>query len=134
MLPVERKITTADGSVVDGEFVDGEFEFSTQQFANYWEELLGPVFDKAILFFTDQLQRGIGQVPELIFDPRSAGIPRGLVTELLVNFKRQVEENRNPASASDYYLTRDTFLLGARLGAGYVGRGEVAYQLSLIHI
>jgi len=128
MLPVDRQITTDDGSVVDGEFVDGEFEFSTQQFANYWEELLGPVFDKAVLFFTAQLQRGIGQVPELIFDPRSAGIPRGLVTELLVNFKRQVEENRHPTSANDYYLTRDTFLLGARLGAGYVGRGEVAYQ------
>ncbi|MEE3329791.1 MAG: hypothetical protein VX246_02885 [Myxococcota bacterium] len=128
MMPVDREITTADGSVVDGEFVDGEFEFSTQQFANYWEELLGPVFDKAVLFFTAQIQRGIGQVPELIFDPRSAGIPRGLVTELLVNFKRQVEENRHPTSASDYYLTRDTFLLGARLGAGYVGRGEVAYQ------
>ena len=127
MLPVDRYVTTDDGAVVDGEFIDGEFEFSTQEFANYWEELLSPALERGGLFLLGQVQRGVGQVPELVFDPRSVGLVRGLVAELLVNFKRQVEENRNPSHAEDYYITRDTFLLGARVGGGIVGRGEVAY-------
>lgn len=127
LLPVDRNLTTDDGAVRDGKLVTGRFEGSTQEFDNYWEEMLGPVWDRALLFVMAQVQRTVGSVPEIVFDERSVGFPKGLILELLVNFKRTTAENSSPTSARDYYVTNDSFLLGARLGGGFVARGEVAY-------
>lgn len=126
LIPVERDLSTSDGAVVDGELVDGAYEESTQDFANYWEALLGPIWDRAFVTLLSQLQKSVSQISELVFDQRSVGLSRGLVAELLLDFDRKVEENRAPTSARDYYITRDTVALGARLGGGIVGRGEVA--------
>jgi hypothetical protein len=127
LLPVDRSLTTADGAVRDGELVSGEFEGSTYEFDNYWEELLGPVWDRFVIFVLAQIQRSVSAIPEIVFDERSVGLPEGLVVELLINFKRTTEENPNPASSREYYVTNDEFLLGARLGGGFVVRGEAAY-------
>jgi len=127
LLPVDRNLTTEDGAVRDGELVTGRFEGSTQEFDNYWEEMLGPIWERGLLFVMGQVQRTVGSVPEIVFDERSVGFPKGLIVELLVNFKRTTAENPRPTSARNYYVTNDSFLLGARLGGGFVARGEVAY-------
>lgn len=126
LIPVDRHLTTDDGAVVDGELVDGAYEHSTQDFANYWEALLGPVWDRIAITLLAQVQRSVSQISELVFDQRSVGLSRGVVAELLLDFDRRVEENRAPTSARDYYITRDTLALGARVGGGVVGRGEAA--------
>jgi len=134
LLEVDRSLTTHDGTVQDGELVTGRFEGSTQEFDNYFEELLGPVWDRTLIFLMSQIQRSVSAVPEIVFDERSVGFPKGLIAELLINFKRSTAENERPTSSKDYYVTYDSFLLGARIGGGFVGRGEAAYyrQYSLI--
>ena len=126
LLEVDRHLTTDDGAVVDGEFVTGRFEGSTQEFDSYWKELLGPVWDRVVLFVMAQVQRSVSAVPEIVFDERSVGFPKGLVAEVLLNFKRTTSENDRPTSSRDYYVTRDSFVFGVRVGGGFVARAEVA--------
>ncbi|MFP8878475.1 MAG: hypothetical protein VCE43_02940, partial [Myxococcota bacterium] len=126
LLEVDRHLTTEDGAVEDGEFVTGRFDGSTQDFDSYWGELLGPVWDRVLLFVIDQVQSSVSAVPEIVFDERSVGFPKGLVAEILLNFKRSTAENDEPTSSRDYYLTQDSFVFGVRVGGGFVARAEVA--------
>ncbi|MED5199024.1 MAG: hypothetical protein VYB51_04380, partial [Gemmatimonadota bacterium] len=126
LLEVDRDLTTKDGAVEDGKFVTGRFEGSTQDFDSYWDELLGPVWDRVLLFVMGQIQSSVSAVPEIVFDERSVGFPKGLVAEILLNFKRTTAENDQPTSSRDYYLTQDSFVFGVRVGGGFVARAEVA--------
>ena len=126
LLPVARRLRTADGEVVGGELVDGLFQGATQDFDSYWPELLGPVWERAKLVGVGVFQRSVGLIPALIFDRDSVGLPKYAVLDLLVTLKREVEENPNPTGSDDYYLVRDRFLLGLRLGGGLVATGTTA--------
>ena len=114
ILDVDRHLTTADGHVVEGELVDGVFEGATQEFDNYWEEFLGPVWEQVKLFGIGTFQQTIGTVPGLIFDKDSSGLPTGVLIGLHVTIKREVEENPLPTGDDDYFLVRDRMLLGLR--------------------
>ena len=124
LMPVERELTTPDGAVVDGVLVQDRFPETPVALANYWEALLRPVLDKALLAVVATLQSSVGQVVEIVFDDRSVGLPEGLVVEILVQVRRDVEANPDPDSFDDYFLARDQLRLGFRLGGGFVGRGE----------
>jgi hypothetical protein len=69
----------------------------------------------------------VGQVFEIILDPSNVGLPRGLVTEILVTMRREVSENPSPQSADEHFLVRDVVVVGLRLGGGFVVRGETTY-------
>jgi len=130
LLDVDRYLTTADGHVVEGELVDGIFEGATQEFDNYWEEFLGPVWDQVKLFGIGTFQRTIGTVPGLIFDKDSADLPKGVLIGLHVTIKREVEENPVPTGADDYYLVRDRMLLGLRIGGQLIVTGTTGFWRS----
>jgi len=130
LLRVDRKLTTEDGAVVAGELVTGEFTGSTKEFANYWEELLGPVWDVIAMRVVAIVQRSVGEVFAIVLDPDTVGIPAGLVSEILVNVRRQVYPNPDPTSADDYYLVNDDVKIGLRMGGGFVARGEVTFYRS----
>ncbi|MCZ6783984.1 MAG: hypothetical protein O7G30_11820 [Proteobacteria bacterium] len=125
LLPVDRQLTTADGAVVDGELVTGRFEGSTQEFANYWERFLGPVWDRVALTAVSLFQGSVGQVAEFVLDPDQLDIPDSLVAEIILNFNRVVVENPTPTGPEDYYVVRDDFIVGLRLGAGLLAEGVV---------
>jgi len=127
LLPVDRHLTTEDGAVVEGELVEGGFPEFTQEFDSYWRTLLAPVWERIALQGIALFQGGVGQVFEVILDPSNIGLPRGLVTEILVTMRREVSENPNPQSADEHYLVRDVVLVGLRLGGGFVVRGETTY-------
>ncbi len=127
LIPADRRLTTADGAVVDGELVKSAFAGSTQEFANYWEELLGPVWEAVVLTATGLIQGSVGSVAEVVFDKASIGLAAGVVIEMPVGLRRIVVENPNPTSSHDHFLTQDVWLLGIRIGAGVIGRGELTY-------
>jgi hypothetical protein len=129
-LAVDRQISTADGHVVDGELVDGVFEGATQEFDNYWQEFLGPVWEQAKLLGIGTFQKTIGTVPELIFDKDSSGLPTGVLVGLHVTIKREVEENPLPTGDDDYFLVRDRMLLGLRLGGQLIVTGTTGFWRS----
>ena len=125
LLDVDRYLTTEDGAVVDGELVTGRFHGATKVFSDYYEELLGPVWDRAALIGVGLFQGSVGQVAELVLDPSQFDIPEYLVVEIILNFNRVVVENPRPTGEDDYYIARDDFIVGLRLGAGFVAEGVV---------
>jgi hypothetical protein len=127
MLDADRYLTTADGAVIDGELVKSAFEGSTMEFANYWEKLLGPVWDKVVLGATGLIQGSVGSVAEVVLDEATIGLPAGVVIEFPVRLRRTVVENPHSTSSADHFLAQDIFMLGVRVGAGVVGRGELTY-------
>jgi hypothetical protein len=129
-LAVDRQLTTADGHVVEGELVDGVFEGATQEFDNYWEEFLGPVWKQVKLFGIGTVQQTIGTVPGLIFDKDSSGLPTGVLVGLHVTIKREVEENPLPTGDDDYFLVRDRMLLGLRVGGQLIVTGTTGFWRS----
>jgi len=129
-LAADRRISTADGHVVDGELVDGVFEGATQEFDNYWEEFLGPVWEQVKLVGIGTFQKTIGTVPELIFDKDSSGLPTGVLVGLHVTIKREVEENPLPTGDDDYFLVRDRMLLGLRIGGQLIVTGTTGFWRS----
>ncbi len=130
ILDVERYINTADGHVVEGELIDGVFEGATQEFDNYWQEFLGPVWEQVKLFGIGTFQQTIGTVPGLIFDKDSSGLPRGVLIGLHVTIKREVEENPVPTGDDDYFLVRDRMLLGLRIGGQLIVTGTTGFWRS----
>lgn len=127
LLPFDRKLTTTDERVIEGELVDGEYVDSTKKFDNYWEEFLGPVWEAAKLAGVGTFQKTVGMIPAVIFDSDSVGAPKWLVADLLIELRREVEENPRPSHEGDYYLTKDKLLLGLRVGGGLIGYGTTSF-------
>ena len=127
LLPADRHLTTQDGAVVDGELTEGTFADYTQEFDNYWEVLLMPVWDRIALAATAIFQGSVGQVFEIILDPDRIGLPQGLVAEVLLTVRREITENPDPSSPDEHFLVQDVLIVGLRLGAGFVARGEATY-------
>lgn len=130
LLPVDRDISTPDEAVVDGDLLESVFEGATQEYDNYWEEFIGPVWESAKLLGVGVFQQTIGLVPALIFDSDSVGLPKFVVLDLLINISREVEENPRPTGAGDYFLVRDRLLLGLRVGGGLIATGTTSIYRS----
>ena len=130
LLPVDRHLTTADGAVVDGTMLNGKFEGATREYANYFEELAGPIWEQVKLTGAGTFQGLIGSIPSVVFDSESADISKFVLLELLLNIRREVDENPRPTGNHDLYLVTDTMKLGLRLGAGLFVRGSSGFYRS----
>ncbi|MCG8590408.1 MAG: hypothetical protein MJE66_14055 [Proteobacteria bacterium] len=129
LLPADRELDTRDGQIEDGELVAGVQTGSVQDFDSYWSSLLGPIVSQLSLHGVSLLQGLVGEVVEVVLDDASAGIPTGLVQEVVVTLKREVHENPHPGSEGDYWLVHDVVRIGVTLGIGVVARGETTlYQ------
>jgi predicted HicB family RNase H-like nuclease len=124
LMPVDRHLTTADGSVVDGHLAQNRWETSPVNFDRHLEDLMDPVFkfvaDRAI----QGLQSAISAVD--VIDPGDITITGKLAVfpRILLNLSRQVLLNPEPEGAFDQYIVVDSVTVGFRIGIGFIGSVE----------
>jgi hypothetical protein len=124
LLPVDRHLTTQDGSVVGGQLVRNRWDDSPINFDRHWEDALGPIGQ----FLADRakkgIQFGVGAID--LIDPGDIDIALGVsvLPRVLVRMSRDVQFNPEPEGAFDQYITVDTMELGLRVGVGYIGSVE----------
>jgi hypothetical protein len=123
-MPVDRTITTEDGSVVDGRLVQNRWEHSSMDYGHHWRDTFGPVASFLGDALKQAIQGGVGAVS--VVSPGDVEITGDLVfnPEILVNISREVKLNPDATSLYDQYLVRDSLGLGVRLGIGYIGFAE----------
>ncbi|MBW2667508.1 MAG: hypothetical protein JRE13_14550, partial [Deltaproteobacteria bacterium] len=125
LLPVDRHVTTLDGSVVDGHLVQDRFDDVSQlNYGNHWRDAFGPInrwiADRAI----QAIQLGIAAVDAI--NPGNITVTGKLAVfpRILINLTRQVILNPKPEGASDQYIVIDSVEFGVRVGIGYIGSVE----------
>jgi hypothetical protein len=124
LLPVDRKLTTADGSVVDGELERSRWEGSPIDFDHHWRDVFGPVggylADRAL----QGLQSAIAAID--VIKPGNITIEGKLrvFPRILVNVTRKVILNPEPEGAFDQYIVFDSLQVGVRVGIGHIGSVE----------
>jgi len=132
LLPVDRSLTTADGSVVDGELVQGTFpDESPIRYDGHHPDIFGPVFRLFGDGITEVAQVGIGSVDEI--DPgtfRLTGEWR-IAPQLVLKLSRRVLANPEPQGRFDQHVVADTLRLGFRLGFGNTGFAEGGWAQTL---
>jgi hypothetical protein len=125
LLPVDRQITTLDGSVVDGHLAQNRFEDISQlNYDNHWADGFGPInrwiADRAM----QAIQLGISAVD--VINPGTITLTGNLAVfpRILLNLTRQVILNPKPQGALDQYIVVDSVEFGVRVGVGYIGSVE----------
>lgn len=129
MLPVDRHLTSADGSVVDGHVVQGRFPDETpNDYLHHHRDIFIPVFQYLGDAFARALQAGVGAVDDV--DPGVIDVHGEwkLSPELVVKLERRVMENPAPSGRFDLFITQDTLRLGFRLGAGHTAFLEGGFE------
>lgn len=142
LIPVDRNITTLDGSVADGHLVQNRFDDVSQiHYDNHWVDAFGPInrwiADRAI----QAIQLGIAAVD--VINPGNITVTGKLAVfpRILINLNRQVILNPKPEGASDQYIVVDSVEFGIRMGIGYIGSVEgtllqkfaLAFPASTLH-
>jgi len=124
LLPVDRKLTTADGSVVDGELQRSRWPGSPIDFDHHWRDVFGPVGG----YLADRALQGLQSAVAAIdvIKPGNITIEGKLrvFPRVLVNLSREVVLNPEPQGAFDQYIVFDSFQVGVRVGVGYIGSAE----------
>jgi hypothetical protein len=123
-LPVDRHITTADGSVVDGRLVQNRFPENSMRYDEHWRDLFGPVGGYVADGVRRAFQIAVGAVDQV--NPKNIEISGRFVVDprLIVDISRQIDLNPNPQGLFDQYIVRDTLGLGLRVGVGYIVQAE----------
>jgi len=123
-MPVDRHLTTEDGSVVDGHLVQNRWDASPIDFDEHWQDVFGPVFT----YLSDRAMQGIqaGVAAIDVINPGDITITGKLAVlpRILVHLSRQVILNPEPEGAFDQYIVVDTMDVGIRVGVGYIGTVE----------
>ncbi|MCZ6785220.1 MAG: hypothetical protein O7G30_18120 [Proteobacteria bacterium] len=124
LLPVDRHITTADGTVVDGELVQTRFEESSIEYGKHWRDVLGPAASFLWTMTKQLFQTGVGAVDAII--PPNVEISGNFAfsPDVLFNVARNVHLNPEPEGAFDQYIVEDTMTVGFRPRFGYIGHVE----------
>lgn len=129
MLPVDRHLTTGDGSVVDGHVVQGRFPDETpNDYLHHHRDVFVPVFQYLGDAAKRALQAGVAAVDEI--DPGTFEIRDEwrIAPELVLKVARRVMANPAPEGRFDQYLVQDTLRLGFRAGAGHTGFAEGGFE------
>jgi hypothetical protein len=126
-LPVDRHITTADGSVVDGRLLRNRWERSSVHFREHWRDVFWPAAEYLADAAKSGLQRAVASFDTI--DPGEIEITSRFVIDpdLLLDLSREVRLNPHPQASFDQYIVRDSVGLGIRLAAGYIGSAEGAW-------
>jgi hypothetical protein len=124
LMPVDRHLTTADGSVVDGHLVRNRWDVSPIDFNRHWRDVFGPVYT----YLADRAVQGFQAAVDAIdvINPGKITITGKLAVfpRILVHLSRDVILNPEPEGAFDQYIVVDSMELGIRVGVGYVGSVE----------
>lgn len=126
-LEVDKKITSADSSVIQGELVQDYFPGYSQSFGSAFYDTMEPIL-KAIKEGVYAGGRSlISSFNGMDINPIEIGIDSNIIYRVIFGFNRSIEKNLEPTGDDDIYLVKDTFKIGLRLGAGLVLSGDVAY-------
>jgi hypothetical protein len=127
LLPVDRHIATADGSVVDGRLLQSRWEHSSVRFREHWRDVFWP----AAVYLADAAKSGFQRAVASFdtIDPGEFEITGRFVIDpdLLLDLSREVRLNPHPEASFDQYIVRDSVGLGIRVAAGYIGSAEGAW-------
>jgi hypothetical protein len=132
LLPVDRNLTTEDGSVVAGELVQSEFPEETPiPYGDHHADIFAPVFRLFGNGVAEMAQVGIGSVDEV--DPGTFKVAGELrvAPQLDLKISRRVSPNPAPNGRYDQHVVADTFRLGFRLGLGNTAFAEGGWAQSL---
>ncbi|MBK27018.1 MAG: hypothetical protein CME70_23645 [Halobacteriovorax sp.] len=77
-------------------------------------------------FILNLMKLGVSAIQKIEIDPLELGLDAGVISQIILNVERDVIRNPNPAHENETFIVKDTFLIGARLGAGYLISGDVA--------
>ena len=126
-IPFDRKITTADGSVVDGKVKVSEFpEETPQDLGHHWRSLARPLGPTMWRFLRSTVAGAIGAIDSIGGTVELDGTDVELFPDLLINLSRDVRPNPTPTSELDQFIVQDSFTIGFRFAAGTFARGRVS--------
>ena len=124
LLPVDRHLTTADGSVVDGELRRNRWDGSPINFDEHWKDIFRPVGT----FFADGSLRGLHAAIAAVdlINPGDVRIEGNLrfLPRIVLRLQREVVLNPDPKGAFDQYIVLDSMDVGLRVGIGFIGSVE----------
>jgi len=123
-MPVDRHITTADGSVVDGRLVQNRFPENSMRYDEHWRDVFGPVGGYAADGARRVFQLAADGVD--VINPGDIEIGSRFVVDprLILDISRKIDLNPNPQGLFDQYIVRDSLGLGLRVGVGYIVQAE----------
>ncbi len=78
-----------------------------------------PAFRAAFNGLTDLAVNAIGQTKHITLSGAEIGFEGGLISQVILNLRREIETNPKPKSASELYIVRDHFEVGMRLGYSF---------------
>jgi hypothetical protein len=124
LMPVDRHLTTADGSVRDGHLVQNRWDSSPIDFDRHWRDVFGPVYTYLADRSVQGLQAAIAAIDAI--NPGNITLTGKLAIfpRVLVNLSRQILLNPEPEGAFDQYIVVDSMEVGVRVGIGYIGSVE----------
>ncbi|MBW2267773.1 MAG: hypothetical protein JRH16_04280 [Deltaproteobacteria bacterium] len=126
-LPVERRLTTADGAVVDGDLVQSRWQGSNMRYGEHWVDLFAPVGRYLLDVGIAAVQMGAGAVDRIDPGRIRLGARAVISPEILIELDRRVTLNPAPTARFDQYIVRDTLGIGANVAAGYFASVEGAW-------
>jgi hypothetical protein len=135
MIPFNAKLTTADGMVVNGELKVARAEGYPTPFAMTGQDFKVNVLRPLEMYLIQLGQGLLGENSKYAVDPVSIGLDSGIVSNVLLQIKREIEKNPAPTSENDAFIVKDTLRIGFELGTGLVvgARTEMVHSYHLIH-
>jgi hypothetical protein len=124
LMPVDRHLTTEDGSVVNGHLVRNRWDGSPMNFDQHWRDVFGPVYTYLANLAVEGLQASVAAIDvinpgDITITGEFEAFPR-----ILAHVSRQVILNPEPEGAFDQYIVEDVVEVGLRAGVGYIGSVE----------
>lgn len=115
-LPVREEIL---GRSVPQGCGPSELEESTIDFDFNTGFLLGPLGKSLLRSLMDFSTGAINGTRHITLSDAEAGFEKSIISQVIVDLRRQVERNPAPESHEDLYIVQDHFELGFRLGVSY---------------
>ncbi len=78
-----------------------------------------PIFRASINGLVDLAVNAIGQTKHITLSEAEIGFDGGIISQVILNLRREVEMNPKPKSADELYIVRDHFEVGMRLGYSF---------------
>lgn len=98
----------------------------TVDFSREIKALVRDPFREIPHMIVNLMKVGVSAIQKFEIDPIELGLDAGVISQIIVSVKREIIRNPNPKNEDETFLIKDLFLIGTRLGAGYVISGDVA--------
>lgn len=98
----------------------------TVDFSRELKSLVRDPFRQIPHMIVNLMKVGVSAIQKFEIDPLELGLDAGVISQIIVSVERELVRNPNPKDESETFLVKDKFLIGTRLGAGYVISGDVA--------